>query len=55
MHCASPGFAAKKVVEGFDVVMLTSDVSCLARESGGQLTRMREAVGAAGGAGVAAG
>jgi 4-hydroxy-2-oxoheptanedioate aldolase len=42
MHCASAAFAAKKAADGFDVVMLTSDVSCLAREAGAQLGSLRE-------------
>jgi 4-hydroxy-2-oxoheptanedioate aldolase len=52
MHCASAEFAAKKATEGFDVVMVTSDVSCLARESGAQIGRMRQL---ASGVSVAAG
>jgi 4-hydroxy-2-oxoheptanedioate aldolase len=42
MHCASAEFAARKALEGFDVVMVTSDVSCLAREAGAQIGRMRQ-------------
>jgi 4-hydroxy-2-oxoheptanedioate aldolase len=42
MHCAGAEFAAKKVQEGFDVVMLTSDVACLGRAASEQLSRLRE-------------
>jgi 4-hydroxy-2-oxoheptanedioate aldolase len=42
MHCAGAPFAAKKVVEGFDVVMLTSDVACLGRAAAEQVAGLRE-------------
>jgi 4-hydroxy-2-oxoheptanedioate aldolase len=42
MHCASAPFAAKKVQEGFDIVMLTSDVACLASAASERLTALRQ-------------
>jgi 4-hydroxy-2-oxoheptanedioate aldolase len=47
MHCASAAFAAQKVVEGFDIVMLTSDVACLARAAAAELTSLRSSVAGA--------
>jgi len=46
MHCASFPFAAQKVLEGFDVVMLTSDIACLGRAVAEQLSGLRERVAA---------
>jgi 4-hydroxy-2-oxoheptanedioate aldolase len=43
MHCAGAPFAAKKVQEGFDVVMLTSDVACLAGAAAERLTSLKQA------------
>ena len=42
MHCAGEPFAARKVQEGFDIVMLTSDVACLTRAAAEQLTGLRD-------------
>jgi 4-hydroxy-2-oxoheptanedioate aldolase len=47
MHCASARFAAQKAVEGFDIVMLTSDVACLSRAASEQLSSLREAASSA--------
>lgn len=51
MHCAGAPFAAKKVAEGFDIVMLTSDIACLTRAATEQLSGLRERVAAAAAAG----
>jgi hypothetical protein len=51
MHCASAEFAAQKVAEGFDLVMLTSDVACLARAAAEQLSLLRSSVAGAAAAG----
>ena len=47
MHCASAAFAAKKVMEGFDIVMLTSDVACLSRAAGEQVSALHAATATA--------
>jgi 4-hydroxy-2-oxoheptanedioate aldolase len=46
MHCASAPFAARKVLEGFDIVMLTSDIACLTRGAGELLASMRDQIAA---------
>ncbi len=51
MHCASADFAAQKVAEGFDLVMLTSDVACLARAAATELSSLRSTVAGAPAAG----
>ncbi|MGI8554019.1 MAG: HpcH/HpaI aldolase family protein [Dehalococcoidia bacterium] len=44
MHCAGAPFAARKAVEGFDMVMLTSDSACLVRSASEQLATMHKAI-----------
>jgi 4-hydroxy-2-oxoheptanedioate aldolase len=46
MHCAGAQFATKKVQDGFDLVMLTSDIACLNRAAADQLSSLRQGVAA---------
>jgi 4-hydroxy-2-oxoheptanedioate aldolase len=46
MHCAGAPFATKKVHEGFDLVMLTSDIACLNRAASEQISALRQGVSA---------
>jgi hypothetical protein len=41
MHCASADFAAGAVKRGFDMVMLTSDVSCMIAGARAQLDELK--------------
>ena len=41
MHCASAAFAAAAVKRGFDMVMLTSDLSCLIAGARAQLDDLK--------------
>jgi len=44
MHCAGAPFAAKKALEGFDMVMLTSDSACMVRAASEQLGVLRTSI-----------
>lgn len=44
MHCASAPFAAKKALEGFDLVMLTSDSACMVRSASEQLAALHKGI-----------
>jgi 4-hydroxy-2-oxoheptanedioate aldolase len=41
MHCASAAFAAGAVGHGFDMVMLTSDLSCMIAGARMQLDELK--------------
>jgi hypothetical protein len=41
MHCASAAFAAGAVKRGFDMVMLTSDLSCMVAGARMQLDELK--------------
>lgn len=44
MHCAGSPFAIKKALEGFDLVMLTSDSGCMVRAANEQLTALHQGI-----------
>lgn len=44
MHCAGAPFAAKKALEGFDLVMLTSDSGCMVRAASEQLSQLKTGI-----------
>jgi hypothetical protein len=41
MHCAGAAFAAGAVKRGFDMVMLTSDLSCMVAGARAQLEELK--------------
>jgi 4-hydroxy-2-oxoheptanedioate aldolase len=50
IHTGSPAFAARCIQQGFQMVTLTSDASCMARSAWRELQEMREAIKVEGGA-----
>ena len=42
MHCAGAEFAAGAIKRGFDMVMVTSDISCLMASAKQQLAELKE-------------
>jgi hypothetical protein len=42
MHCASAEFAAASVKRGFDMVMITSDITCMIAGLKKQITTFHE-------------
>jgi 4-hydroxy-2-oxoheptanedioate aldolase len=44
MHCASAEFAAASVKRGFDMVMITSDITCMIAELKKQITTFHQAL-----------
>jgi 4-hydroxy-2-oxoheptanedioate aldolase len=45
MHCASGEFAAGAIKRGFDMVMLTSDIACMAAGAKTQLDAFKNGLG----------
>jgi 2-keto-3-deoxy-L-rhamnonate aldolase RhmA len=45
MHCAGAAFAAEAVKRGFDMVMLTSDLSCMIAGARSELDALKAAAG----------
>jgi 4-hydroxy-2-oxoheptanedioate aldolase len=45
MHCASGEFAAGAIKRGFDMVMLTSDIACMADGAKIQLDAFKNGLG----------
>jgi hypothetical protein len=44
MHCASAEFAAASVKRGFDMVMITSDITCMIAGLKKQITTFQDAL-----------